>query len=348
MNKRKTGWKRQLWTEKEEEFLRKNYKLLGPRGCSNVLNRTYTSVKSHAIAIKITSENKSWTQEETDFLIKNYTLLGGVECSKILKRTKKGINKKAVRLNLQSKTLITDEIAKERLRVLGLKLLEKYQCANFIKHKVQCHCGKIFYTLLQSIFKGDTKSCGCYQSQQTSLRFRLDLNGFKQKTGKLQVIKYLKIKNKQALWLCKCECGKTKELSSNLIKSESVKTCGNCYEFRNGIKTSFMALDLHQRLIDAGYHTTEKDHNYKINNPRMYIDIAIPKLKIAIEYDSKKWHKNTKSKDLKRVKKLQKLGWKVLVIRSKYRLPKISTINKRIEKLLNGSNYEVITCKDWY
>jgi len=42
-----------------------------------------------------------------------------------------------------------------------------------------------------------------------------------------------------------------------------------------------------------------------------YIDIAIPNLKIAIEYDGSYWHQD-ETKDLKRQKDIESLGWKFL------------------------------------
>lgn len=106
---------------------------------------------------------------------------------------------------------------------------------------------------------------------------------------------------------------------------------------------------MHNTLIEAGYPTTIKDHNYKTKDGK-YIDIVLHynTFKIAIEYDGRYYHKNKVYKDVKRYKQLIKDGWKILCIRSNNNLPKISTIKDRINKLIKKSSYEVITCKDWY
>lgn len=100
-------------------------------------------------------------------------------------------------------------------------------------------------------------------------------------------------------------------------------------------------------LIDHGYNTTFNEHNFKLENGK-YADITIISDKIIVEYDGWRYHAHKLNSDIKRYREFQKLGWKVLGVRSKRSLPKIETINKKIEKLMNCSNYEVITCKDWY
>lgn len=46
-----------------------------------------------------------------------------------------------------------------------------------------------------------------------------------------------------------------------------------------------------------------------------FLDIAIPELKINIEYDGEYWHRNTQEKDARRDRELQKLGWRTLRVR---------------------------------
>lgn len=54
-----------------------------------------------------------------------------------------------------------------------------------------------------------------------------DITG--QKFGLLTVEKYSYTKNKRVHWLCKCDCGTTKEVQTSYLKSGNTKSCG-CYK----------------------------------------------------------------------------------------------------------------------
>jgi len=48
-----------------------------------------------------------------------------------------------------------------------------------------------------------------------------------QKFGRLLVIAFSRIdKNRQALWFCKCNCGKIKEIRANSLRGNLTKSCG--------------------------------------------------------------------------------------------------------------------------
>ena len=58
--------------------------------------------------------------------------------------------------------------------------------------------------------------------------------------------------------------------------------------------------------------------NYKLSTPGgkpMLIDIAVPSLKLAIEYDGYHWHKDKADNDLEKSDSLKVAGWTVLRIR---------------------------------
>ena len=83
----------------------------------------------------------------------------------------------------------------------------------------KCNCGNEKTIDDGSLKSGHTKSCGCSRV--------IDLTG--QRFGRLIVIervekpKYVK---KGTYWLCKCDCGNEKIVSSGSLKSEGVKSCG--------------------------------------------------------------------------------------------------------------------------
>jgi len=58
----------------------------------------------------------------------------------------------------------------------------------------------------------------------------------------------------------------------------------------------------------------EKHVNYSLCG--YYVDIALPRKRIAIEYNGKFWHQNKRREDLRRVRNLNRCGWRVLSILS--------------------------------
>lgn len=86
--------------------------------------------------------------------------------------------------------------------------------------KCQCDCGKIITTTTNALKEGRTKSCGCIRGEHLII----DLKN--QKFGKLTVIKFLKTEKNNAIWLCKCNCGSTLEVSGASLRSGNTKSCG--------------------------------------------------------------------------------------------------------------------------
>ena len=76
-----------------------------------------------------------------------------------------------------------------------------------------CDCGNIKNISAAHLKRGDTKSCGCITKYD-------DLSG--KRFGKLTAEKYIG----DRYWLCRCDCGGTKEVCSSHLKSGSVKNCG--------------------------------------------------------------------------------------------------------------------------
>lgn len=88
---------------------------------------------------------------------------------------------------------------------------------NSIKYKCQCDCGNYSIVDGNELRRGSTKSCGCiFSSKMIGNKF-----------NKLTVIKQLNEKKRNnKLYLCKCDCGNIKKVSSWNLKSGSVKSCG--------------------------------------------------------------------------------------------------------------------------
>lgn len=79
--------------------------------------------------------------------------------------------------------------------------------------------------------------------------------------------------------------------------------------------------------------------NYPLKTINKTLDIAIPDLKIVIEYDGSYWHKD-KEKDMKRQKDIEKFGWKF--IRYLDKIPSIEMLLEDIKMLEESNSLEVV------
>ena len=97
----------------------------------------------------------------------------------------------------------------------------------------KCDCGNLAIIRTNDLKKGTTQSCGCRKIKNPDklpyckklLDAKTDLTGMR--FGKLTVIKDTgKSSGKGKLWLCKCDCGNTKEVSDSALRFNMTKTCG--------------------------------------------------------------------------------------------------------------------------
>lgn len=84
----------------------------------------------------------------------------------------------------------------------------------------RCDCGKDCVVQGQLLRNGHTKSCGCLQTEN---RLGEDLTG--KRYGRLTVLSLVSVKNRDSLWLCRCDCGKLLEVRRSLLTA-GVKSCG--------------------------------------------------------------------------------------------------------------------------
>lgn len=99
-----------------------------------------------------------------------------------------------------------------------------------------CDCGTIKTIRKDGLINGSVLSCGCHHKARVSQCCTRDLTG--EKFGKLTALERAgSNKHHVALWLCQCECGNTKIISSQaLLKGES-QSCG-CIKSRGEEKIS--------------------------------------------------------------------------------------------------------------
>lgn len=98
-----------------------------------------------------------------------------------------------------------------------------------VKWKCKCDCGNIVQVFAGNLKKGNTKSCGCLNSQMVTERKFIDLRG--EKFGLLTPVcradDYVsKAGNIASRWLCRCDCGNTVIVNSNSLRRGLTKSCG--------------------------------------------------------------------------------------------------------------------------
>ena len=93
--------------------------------------------------------------------------------------------------------------------------------------KCECECGNTTYVVGQALRTGHTKSCGClnYEKKDTD-----SLEG--QIFGKLTVLHRSDFSfNNKVYWTCKCECGRTLDVSGTDLRNKNVESCNECKEY---------------------------------------------------------------------------------------------------------------------
>lgn len=93
----------------------------------------------------------------------------------------------------------------------------KWQCL--------CECGNIVLAQTDNLKNGNTKSCGCYQKEQTSKASFKDLTG--QRFGKLTVLE--RVENDRfghVNYKCQCDCGGITIVDVNNLRNGNTNSCG--------------------------------------------------------------------------------------------------------------------------
>lgn len=95
------------------------------------------------------------------------------------------------------------------------------------KFLCKCECGVEKLVNPSYLIDGRSKSCGCLRKQLTSKRKLNDLTG--RIFGKWTVIKRAEnSKSNMTRYLCKCECGKEKNIFAKHLNSGDSTSCGSC------------------------------------------------------------------------------------------------------------------------
>ena len=197
--------------------------LTGQRfGRLTILERDYDYAKEH----NLKNKNAYWKCQCDCGIIKSIT-------------TERLKNGETVSCGCYNKTkFFIDLTGKKFGRWTVIELDQEYNLPNHsIYWKCQCDCGTIRPVMGQNLRNGISKSCGCYDREQASIRMK-KYNELQKtikigdKYGKLTVLEYAGLRkqnsrNKNESWyLCKCECGTQKEIRGNDLVTGSVSSCG--------------------------------------------------------------------------------------------------------------------------
>lgn len=114
--------------------------------------------------------------------------------------------------------------------------LKSYSNSKY-KQKIQrcvccCSCGKIFTTRVQSVIRGETKSCGHASRRYRDENFTSLLGT---KVGRLSVLSVANLPEEEKTedrteYVCKCDCGFKLVLSINDIATKTLTKCPACQE----------------------------------------------------------------------------------------------------------------------
>lgn len=133
-----------------------------------------------------------------------------------------------------------DLIGKKFNRLIAVKLLYKDKHKKYV-YQCLCDCGQYVDVIGARLVNGSTKSCGCLQRERVAQSNSTILIG--QKYGYLTIIrrvanKYTSGGSLRTMYLCKCDCGTEKVISSSSISSRRTKSCG-CYKKLRTSETNF-------------------------------------------------------------------------------------------------------------
>lgn len=88
----------------------------------------------------------------------------------------------------------------------------------------RCDCGNEVTVRGACLRNGETQSCGCLRREMDQRRLKNEVG---KKYGRLTVLNRMgSSKNRQAMWLCRCDCGKEIEVLGISLRSGNTQSCG--------------------------------------------------------------------------------------------------------------------------
>jgi len=118
-----------------------------------------------------------------------------------------------------------------RLVVLGT--VEKNRIANW---RCRCDCGNESVVQRSSLLEGEPRSCGCLRNEHVSASAEYRVTNLAgRRFGRWEVIRRSDRKKGKISWLCRCDCGTTREVIGQYLTGGITHSCG-CYKRDESIK----------------------------------------------------------------------------------------------------------------
>lgn len=133
----------------------------------------------------------------------------------------------------------------------------------------KCECGNEKDVPADTLKKGESQSCGCYQKERASEaikeKSRIDLTG--QRFGKLVALFPIYRGDKHTLWHCKCDCGNECDIDLGNLRSGKSQSCG-CTHSKNEEKIIKILTEnnipfIYQKRFD---NFSAKEFDFYVNN----------------------------------------------------------------------------------
>lgn len=156
----------------------------------------------------------------------------------------------------------------------------------------QCECGTIKSVCGSSLRNGTSKSCGCEKIKKSRENNGKFINEIGNRYGKLLVIakdEELSIQKHRAQWICKCDCGNIRVVSSKCLREKKTLSCG-CIGSSLGENNITTLLLLNEIPFISQYGININDKWYRYDFAILNEDKTIERL---IEFDGIQHSDNT-------------------------------------------------------
>ena len=140
----------------------------------------------------------------------------------------------------------------------------------------KCTCGNEKTVITKYLKNGAVKSCGCLKKEQLSSKAK-DYTG--QRFGMLKILAPTEHRDKSGsvLWLCRCDCGNTVEVSQSALANGNKKSCGCAQEYNkkhinerikaeDGTSTALLKNRKYRKDNKSGFRGVNKteDNKYRV------------------------------------------------------------------------------------